>query len=114
MSTMKGEFVEKATTQFILSSIVPLIDRDIADGKVTELEPLLRPMLSYLPLSVFVFRLRFTVGIPMAFVDIALYIVGSMSFYQRVLGKNWSRSTIHYMSNGTKCWHTTPSNVRVI
>ena len=44
MSTMKGEFVEKATTQFISSKVFPLIDRDIADGKETDLERLLRPI----------------------------------------------------------------------
>jgi len=44
MSTMKGEFVEKATTQFISSKVFPLIDRDIAAGKVIDLETLLRPI----------------------------------------------------------------------
>jgi len=44
MSTMKGEFVERATTGFVSSKVLPLIDRDIADGKVTELKPLLMPI----------------------------------------------------------------------
>merc|ERR1719433_801201 len=44
MSTMKGEFVERATTGFIASNVLPLIDRDIEDGKATEIKPLLMPI----------------------------------------------------------------------
>ena len=44
MSTMKGEFVERATTAFVSSKVFPAIDRDIADGKVTELKKLLMPI----------------------------------------------------------------------
>merc|ERR1712242_120546 len=44
MSTMKGEFVEKATKRFISSKVFPVLDRDIADGKATEFKPWLQPM----------------------------------------------------------------------
>ena len=44
MSTMKSDFVENATKRFISSKVFPVLDRDIAHGKATELKPLLRPM----------------------------------------------------------------------
>merc|ERR1719242_1692132 len=44
MSTMKGEFVERATTGFVSSKVLPLIDQDISNGKATDPKPLLMPL----------------------------------------------------------------------
>ena len=44
MSTMKGEFVEKATMRFFASVVAPVVDQDIANGKATDLGPLLKPI----------------------------------------------------------------------
>lgn len=44
MSTMKAEFVEIATKRFIASNVLPVVDRDIAEGKMTFFKPLLRPI----------------------------------------------------------------------
>ena len=44
MSTMKAKYVEIATKQFIASAVFTEFDRDIADGKVTDLKKLLSPI----------------------------------------------------------------------